>query len=343
MRASRSRPAAARPKSRRVRFLLAGDVGATKTALALVSTDAGPRRPVAQATFPSADYPSLEAVVHAFLDQTRATVRSASFGVPGPVVGGRAHTTNIPWIVDEARLEQELRLSSVLLINDLTATASAVPHLRPDDVRTLNAGRREPGGAIAVIAPGTGLGEAFLTWDGRRYRAHPSEGGHADFGPATERQRGLLAYLEARDQHVSYERVCSGRGLPHIYAYLKESGAAREPAWLAARLAAAKDPTPVIIEAALNTDPLAAATLEMFVSILGAEAGNLALKVLATGGVYVGGGIPPRFVSALADGRFMQSFCRKGRFSELLSRVPVHVIVRPGTALLGAAYAGLGL
>ncbi len=271
-------------------------------------------------------------------------MQRASFGVAGPVVNGRAAITNLPWVIDETRLKEELHLSSVLLINDLVAVASAVPHLQPDDLRTLNVGQSAAGGAIAVIAPGTGLGEAFLTWNGTRYCAHPSEGGHADFAPTTQIQLDLLAYLERQQKHVSYERVCSGLGLPHIYAYLKESGYAEEPAWLAARLAEASDPTPVIVEAALHRKPpceLASATLETFVSILGAEAGNLALKVLATGGVYLGGGIPPRILPALEDRRFMEAFRRKGRLSDLLARIPVHVIVRSGAALFGAACAGL--
>ncbi len=331
---------------RRETLLLAGDIGGTKTSLAVISPDAGPRAPIAEATFPSGEYSGLEAVVRKFLDQTRLSVHRACFGVAGPVVDGRVATTNLPWVIDEATLREDLGLSSVVLMNDLVAVASAVPHLRPDDLRMLSAGRPAAGGAVAVIAPGTGLGEAFLTWDGARYRAHPSEGGHADFAPTTPRQLGLLAYLERQEAHVSYERVCSGRGLPHIYAYVKESGQAEEPAWLAARLAAAADPTPVIIDAALNPNPpceLATAALGMFVSILGAEAGNLALKVLATGGVYLAGGIPPRILPALEDGRFMDAFRRKGRMSDLLRRMPVHVIVHPGTALLGAAYGGLGL
>ncbi len=346
----RAKLAAVRDRPRKsgaaLALLLAGDVGGTKTALALVSPEAGPSAPIAEATFPSGAHPSLEAVVRAFLDQTHASVARASFGVPGPVVGGRATATNLPWVVDEAVLRDRLRLSSVRLVNDLVATASAVPHLQPDDLRTLNAGRAEGGGAIAVIAPGTGLGEAFLTWDGTRYRAHPSEGGHADFAPTSERQLGLLGDLERREPHISYERVCSGLGLPHIYAYLKDSGVAKEPAWLAARLAQAPDPTPVIVEAALNPHPpcpLASATLETFVEILGAEAGNLALKVLATGGVYIGGGIPPRILSVLETGRFMEAFCRKGRLSGLLAGIPVHVIVHPATALFGAACVGLNL
>jgi glucokinase len=327
-------------------MLVAGDIGGTKTALGVFTAEGGPHAPVASAVFPSADYPGLEAVVREFLSRTRLPVDSGTFGVAGPVVGGRATTTNLPWIVDEARLEEDLGLRSVRVINDLVAVAYAVPRLRPEDLHTLNCHDPVPGGAIGVIAPGTGLGEAFLTWDGTRYRPYPSEGGHADFAPVNTRQAGLLAYLMREEDHVSYERVCSGRGLPHVYAYLKESGCAEEPSWLADELARAADAAPVIVAAALAHQPpseLARAALDVFVSVLGAEAGNLALKVLATGGVYLGGGIPPRILPALDGGRFVEAFRRKGRMSDLLARIPVHVIVHPDTALVGAACAGLGL
>jgi glucokinase len=217
--------------------------------------------------------------------------------------------------------------------------------LEPGDLHTLNAGQVVAGGAIAVIAPGTGLGEAFLTWDGARYRAHTSEGGHADFAPTNEFEIGLLRYVQQRFRHVSFERVCSGKGLPNIYAYLKDSGYAEEPQWLAERLAQANDPVPTIVNAALESDQdarceLCIAALNAFVSILGAEAGNLALKVLATGGVYLGGGIPPRILSYLEGEPFLQAFRRKGRFTDLLSRVPLQVILNPNVALLGAACHG---
>jgi glucokinase len=195
-----------------------------------------------------------------------------------------------------------------------------------------------------VIAPGTGLGQAFLTWDGGRYYAHPSEGGHTDFAPSDDTEIALLRYLMRRFDHVSYEWVCSGMGIPNIYNFFKDSGYVPEPDWLAAELAAADDPTPVIVNRALERPqeaPLCKATLDLFVSVLGAEAGNLALKVLATGGVYLGGGIPPRILPALQDGRFMRAFLRKGRFGRLLERVPVHVILNPKSALMGAAVFGL--
>lgn len=327
-------------------MLLAGDIGGTKTTLAIYSSAAGPRAPLREETYPSARYPRLEAIVQEFLAKVRRPVERACFGVAGPVVEGRAEITNLPWAIDEERLRGELHLASVRLLNDLVAIARAVPLLEPADLHTLNVGRRASDGAVAVIAPGTGLGEAFLTWDGTRYRAHPSEGGHADFAPTAPEQLRLLNYMESRMEHVSYERICSGLGLPHIYAFLKDSGSAEEPAWLREELATAQDPTPVIINAALTRDrtcALCTATLRMFVSILGAEAGNLALKVLATGGVYLGGGIPPRILPALEDGEFMAAFTRKGRLSGLLVRMPVHVIVHPSAALLGAACEGLDL
>jgi glucokinase len=327
-------------------MLLAGDIGGTKTKLALYDLHAGPRTPLREETFPSARFPSLEAVVRAFLGTAHEPVDRACFGVAGPVVDGHAEVTNLPWIIDERHLQQELRIASVRLLNDLVAIARAVPLLEPGDLHTVNAGTPVREGAIAVIAPGTGLGEAFLVWDGTRYRACPSEGGHADFGPTTPEQHGLLRYLEARLEHVSYERVCSGLGLPFIYAYLKDTGDAEEPGWLRDQLAAAPDPTPVIVDAALGRGeecPLCAAAVRIFVSVLGAEAGNLALKVLATGGVYLGGGIPPRLLPVFRDGRFMDAFTRKGRLSRLLVQMPVHVIVHPDVALFGAACEGLDL
>ena len=216
-------------------MLLAGDIGGTKTHLAIVSPKIGPRAPLAEATFPSAHYRSLEAVVGEFLGQVNLGVERASFGVAGPVVAGRATITNLPWVIDEAQLSHELHLSSVQLLNDLEAIAWAVPHLSDDpaDLCTLNAGRAVAGGTIGVIAPGTGLGEAYLTFDGERYRAHASEGGHTDFAPATRDEIALLHFLFDHLDHVSYERICSGIGIPNIYSFLRDSGFALEPPWLA--------------------------------------------------------------------------------------------------------------
>ncbi len=331
-------------------LLLAGDVGGTKTALAVYDPYRGPRAPLAEATLPSAAYPNLEALAKEFLRRTRLPVEKASFGVAGPVSSGRSVATNLPWEMDEERLEMVLDLRSVSLLNDLEAMAHAVPFLEDRHLYTLNRGEPDPGGAMAVISPGTGLGEAFITPEGSGYKAHPSEGGHTDFAPATVAEIGLLRYLLNRYGHASYERVCSGRGLPNVYEYLKACGHTPEPSWLTEKLAGASDPTPLIVQAALDRERpcgLCAAALDLFVSVLGARAGNLALTVLATGGVFLGGGIPPRILPALKKGSFMEAFRRKGRFSGLLSRVPVHVILEPGVlepgvALLGAACHGLG-
>jgi glucokinase len=324
--------------------LLAGDIGGTKTNLGIYSLEKGPREPLIEATFPSSEYPSLEMLVNTFLAQASVKVDNAVLGVAGPVVGGQARITNLPWVIDATNLGETLNMKSVHLLNDLEAIAHGVPLLEPGDLHTLNEGIPAPGGTMAVIAPGTGLGEAFLTWDGSRYSAHPSEGGHADFGPSHPLEIDLLRYLNERFEHVSYERICSGLGLPNIYAYLKDCGYSEEPPWLAEQLAAADDLTPVIVNAALSTEvqcKLCTAALDIFVSVLGAEAGNLALKVLATGGIYLGGGIPPRIISALESGRFMEAFTHKGRLSEMLTRIPVHVILNLKIALIGAASHGL--
>jgi glucokinase len=324
-------------------MLLAGDTGGTKTNLALFKDEESWREPVNEATFQSEDYLSLEALVQDYLAQQKVSIDHASFGVAGPVVDGHATITNLPWKMDEKDLQDALHIPSVSLLNDLDAIAHAVPHLDQRDVATINEGQAKPGGAIAVIAPGTGLGEAFLIWNGTAYQTHSSEGGHADFAPSNPFELDLLRYLLERFPHVSYERVCSGKGFPNIYAYLRDAGHALEPDWLAAELAQASDKTPIIMKAALDmtvTCEIAAATLNTFVSVLGAEAGNMALKVLATGGVYLGGGIPPRILPYLSGERFMQSFCNKGRLGKLLTAIPVHVILNPKIALLGAALHG---
>ena len=326
-------------------LLLAGDIGGTKTDLALYSAEGGPRKPLAQAEFHSASYPSLEALVKELLAKVDQPVDRACFAVAGPVIAGHAKITNLLWQVDETTSRQELGLSSVRLLNDLEAIARAVPILTPDDVHTLNPGEPTPGGTIAVIAPGTGLGEAFLTWDGSGYRAHASEGGHADFAPSDPTQIELLQYLRERYEHVSYERVCSGIGIPNIYEYLRDSGFGRESPEFAEVLGAGADQTRLILDAALRPTapcPLCIAALDIFIAILGAEAGNLALKVLATGGVYLAGGIPLHALAALDKGGVLEAFQRKGRFTDLLAQVPVHVIVCRA-AIIGAARLGLDL
>jgi glucokinase len=325
-------------------MLLAGDIGATKTTLGIFSPDWGPRDPLQQATFPSGRYRSLEALVTEFLKGVSDPVTTASFGVAGPVIEGRATITNLPWRMDERELATGLGLQSVRLLNDLVAIACGLHRLGATDLHSINAGQAVPQGSIAVIAPGTGLGEAFLVWDGAHYRVCASEGGHADFAPADEHQTKLLLYLQKQYGHVSFERVCSGLGLPNIYAYLRDSGFASEPEWLANKLSESADPTRVIVAEALEPEEgaeLCRATLEMFVSILASEAGNLTLKILATGGVYLGGGIPPRILSLIDSNQFMAIFADKGRFSEMLHQVPVHIILNPEIALFGAAVHGL--
>lgn len=321
-------------------MLLAADIGATKTAVALFSRQSGLDRPLASRTFASRDYPSLEALLRQFLQGSDARPAIASLGLPGPVRGRRAEITNLPWVVEARALERGLGIPAVRLLNDLAATAHALPSLRPDQLVTLQGGQADPAGNLAVVAPGTGLGEAFLVRDGRRHRPVASEGGHADFAPTTPLQLELLGFLLRSQEHVSYERVCSGSGLPQLYAFLRQAGRYPEPAWLTERLEAAEDPTPVIVEAA-GEEPIARATLELLVEILGAEAGNLALRVMATGGVYLAGGLPPRLLPWLRRGPFLAAFRRKGRLAELLERVPVHVVTDPAVALRGAALHGL--
>jgi len=322
-------------------MLLAGDIGGTKTVLALYTAERGPHHPLFKETFPSRQYVSLEAVIRAYLQDKDAEVHYAAFGVAGPVVRDRAEITNLPWVLNERHLERAFDFKRVHLLNDLQAVATSIPILEEDDLVTLHAGQPEPGGTIGVIAPGTGLGEAFLTWQGERYLAYPSEGGHADFAADTPLELDLLRHLLERYDHVSYERVCSGMGLPNLYAFFHETGRFEEPDWLREQVRAAADPTPIIVSAAQQQKaPIATATLELFVNILAREAGNLALKLLATGGIYFGGGIPPRILDQLREGRFIEHFLDKGRFRDLLQQIPLQVIMNDEAALIGAAQDG---
>src|SRR5262245_40295739 len=324
-------------------MLVAGDIGGTKTDLAVYSIESGPRVPLAETEVHSADYPSLQAAVAEFLAAVGMSVEVGSFAVAGPVIAGRAKTTNLPWVMDESTVAKDLNLRAAHLMNDLEAVARAVPVLQPPDTLTLNAGEPVVGGPIAVVAPGTGLGESFLTWNGSHYVAHSSEGGHADFAPTDERQIRLLHYLLRRFDHVGVERVCSGIGVPNIYDYLRDEEQIPERPDEARAIASAKDRTKAIISAANDPDhpsALCRATIDVLASILASEAGNLFLKILATGGVYLAGGIALHTLGALQEPRFMQTFTRKGRFKELMARVPIHVITTRA-ALLGAAAYGL--
>ncbi|MBW8011620.1 MAG: glucokinase [Chloroflexi bacterium] len=321
-------------------MILAGDIGATKTILALFDPDNGPRFPKETMTLSSAASDSLESMIEVFLDGKDVRLERASFGVAGPVLDGQVLLMNLGWRINQESLVDHLGGIPVDLLNDLAATATFIPELEPEDIFTLNKGQPIKQGAIAVIAPGTGLGEAFLVWQEDEYLAIPSEGSDVSFAPTNALEIELLAYLLERFDHVSYESVCSGLGIMNIFNFLKNQKKLQEPTWLAERLLDSDDATPVIIDAALDEDvdcELCRATLDLFVSILGAEAGNLALKVLATGGVYIGGGIPPRILSKFSENIFLQSFTNKGRYSDMLSKIPVYVITNPNLGLYGAA------
>jgi len=324
-------------------MLLAGDIGGTKTDLAIFSVERGPHSPIAQTQVHSADYPSLQVLVKEFLEKAKTPVERACFDVAGPVIDGCVKITNLPWVIDEASLAKDLNFKFVHLMNDLEAVARAVPILRASDVITLNVGQPVPKGAIAVVAPGTGLGESFLTWDGSKYVSHSSEGGHADFAPTNERQIGLLKFMLRRFDHVSVERVCSGIGIPSIYEYLRDVEQIPERPEIAQAIASATDHTAAITNSAFdeyNPCELCKATVDTFVSILASEAANMALKVMATGGVYLAGGIPLHMAHPAEKSRFMETFKRKGRFSQLMDHIPVHVILNRA-ALLGSAAYGL--
>ncbi len=328
--------------------LIAGDIGGTKTIVGLYTPGDGPLEPLVEDVLPSRSYGSLQALIREFTDRHGIRgVDHAVFGVAGPVVGERVRITNLPWEIDARVLREELGIGRVRLINDLQALAYGIPLLKEGDLLTLQEGRAEATGPIAVIAAGTGLGQAYLTWDGSRYLAHASEGGHTEFGPTNSREIALLEYLMERFEHVSYERVCSGSGMPNIYAFLRDRCGYEEPEWLADRLARpGADPTALIVETAIDGDEtceICRQTVAVFLSVLGAEAGNLALKVLATGGVYLGGGIPPRLADIIPKSPFMDSFLRKGRLSGIVGSLPVHLVLNPRTGLAGAAHFGLDI
>jgi glucokinase len=327
-------------------MLLAGDIGGTKTVLAVFSREAGPTVPAHEKIYASAQYASLEDIIRDYLATIQLTIDSGCFAVAGPVVGGRARITNLPWLIDASAIQSAFGWKRVDLMNDLEAVAYAIPILPSSDICQISAGKPVTGGNIGVLAPGTGLGEAYLTYEDGKYSAHASEGSHASFAPVNALQIGLLSFLLEKKgfEHVSFERVCSGGlGIPNLYTYLKETGVAEEPKWLTETLATCDDPTPVIINNAL--DPAQACelcreTLDLFVEILGAEAGNQALKVMATGGIYLGGGMPPRLLSSLQKPAFLEALRSKGRFRALLTEIPVYVILNPKAGLLGTAAFG---
>ena len=326
-------------------LLLAVDMGGTKTNLGLYPATL-PLQPLQEATFKTRDFPDAQALLGRFLaDCGHPRIHSACLGVPGPVLANRSATTNLPWLINGGELAAGLGIGRVTLVNDLMATATAIPHLTSGELYTINPGRIREGN-IAVLSPGTGLGEAFLTSGPERtFTAHASEGGHGDFAPNSPQEAELLAWLQEIVGHVSYEQVCSSLGLINIYNFLKRRGGINEPEWLAELIRQAEDPSRVIVECSLEPKrncELCRETMRIFVSILGAEAGNLALKVMATGGVYIGGGITHRITGILDSQLFLKNFLNKGRLAELLSDIPVRVIMDPKAPMRGAALLALG-
>lgn len=310
--------------------LLAGDLGGTKTWLRLSCGG----RVLREQRYDSAAFSGLMPMIAVFLGNI--VPACACFGVAGAVRGTRAQITNLPWRIDAGEIAAGFAIPQVSLINDFQAVAYGIEALDGADLLTLQAGEAQPRGPRAVIGAGTGLGEGYLVWQGEHYQALPSEGSHADFAPADAIQADLWRWLAQRHGHVSWERVVSGPGLADIYAFLRERGETAESPQLAAAMLNG-DPSAAISEHALrHGDALAGAALELFVAAYGAEAGNLALKILATGGVYVAGGIAPKIAGRLQAGDFMRAFLAKGRFAGLLARVPVHVVLNPQVGLLGA-------
>lgn len=317
-------------------MILAGDVGGTKVHLALYEFINGNLTYTRDERYPAKDYSGLEEIVRIFL--AADTVTSACFGVPGPVRDGRLRLTNLPWTLDSRELAQNLKIDHVFLINDLEANGYGVAELKADQIYTLAEGDASQIGNRALIAAGTGLGEGILAWNGRIHVPMPSEGGHSDYAPRNEDEIDLLRYLKQKyNGRISFERVVSGMGLTNIYDFLRDVRGMEEPEWLAERLTT-EDPNAVITELALAAkSEICEKALDMFVAAYGAEAGNLALKVLSIGGLYIGGGIAPRILEKLKDGTFMRSFTDKGRLSQLLINMPVRVILESRAALLGAA------
>jgi len=319
-------------------MILAGDVGGTKTLLGLFKLDGGKLRLVRQDSLPSQGYPSLSAMVQEFLSDGGEKVRRFTVGVAGPVVNGRSHVVNLRWPVDSKRLAQRLGLKQVRVLNDLEATAWGIPELPASKLVSLTPGMRAGKGNAALIAAGTGLGMALLVRQGERFLPQPSEGGHQQFGPRDELEIDLLRFMRERHGRVSVERIVAGPGFSAISQFLIECGRGKESKQMAQRLARADDPNAEITAAGLaGEDPVAEQTVDLFVSMLGAAAGDLALITKATGGVFVGGGIAPQILSKLRSGDFIHSFRSKGRLSPLLEQIPVRVILEPRTALLGAA------
>src|SRR4051794_19019974 len=320
-------------------MILARDIGGPHPRLP--PSDGDPPEPLALTTSPSRNHAGLEEILAAFLAEHPAEVDCACFDVAGPVRNGRVKTTNLPWIVDARQVANTLGLRSIELVNDLAATAYGIADLTTADLETVNRGDPSVGGNLAVVAAGTGLGEAGLIWNGECFHAVATEGSHSDFGPRSALQVELYSFL-ARDGHVSYEDVCSGIGLVTLYRFLRERSRTAEPAWLADAFRDGDAAATISSAGLTDRDPVCAEALDLMVSIYGAEAGNLALRLLATGGIYIGGGIAPHILPKLRQHSFLESFSAKGRFRAMLEQVPVHVILNERIALLGAARVARG-
>ncbi|HEV2799147.1 MAG TPA: glucokinase [Pyrinomonadaceae bacterium] len=318
-------------------MILAGDIGGTKTNVALFeSEELG--KPIAQRSFPSGKYESLESIISEFIAEHKPEVSHACFGIAGPVKEGQVRTPNLKWVVNGQTLAETLKIERVGLINDLEATAYGIEGLGATQLHALNEGKEEQGAHRALIAAGTGLGMAGLFYDGRHYRPIASEGGHIDYAPRSATEHELLNYMREKiGGRVSYERVLSGPGLFNIYSFLRDQKYAEEPDWLAEQIKAGDGSAAVSKAGLAGTAELAVKALDMFADIYGSMAGNLALILKATGGLYVGGGIAPKLIEKLKDGTFMRAFTDKGRMSALVSNIPVRVILDDKTALYGAA------
>jgi len=319
--------------------VLVGDIGGTNARLAVADLAGGAPRIVKEQRYRSGDAPGLAPIVRRFLDGAGERIERACFGIAGPVVDGECRTPNLPWTVSARELARDISIPSTCIINDFVAAAHGVDCLGPGDLVTLQGGHPAEHGTIALIGAGTGLGEGFLVWDGTRYRVHASEGGHADFAASDEATWRLRSSLVDDSGRVSWERVLSGPGLARLYHHLAANSFAPEHLDLRREMEE-DDPAAVVTGHALEgDDPISVKALEVFMAAYGAQAGNLALTVLATGGVYLAGGIAPRIVAKLGDGTFIRAFRNKGRMAELMERIPVHVIVSPDVGLLGAARA----
>jgi len=324
---------------------LVADIGGTKGNFAIIDP-AQPGRILAEATLASRDYPDLTALVRAYLDRSGHRPQRACLAVPGPVVAGRAVMATLDWVAEEGALARDLGLGSVRLINDLVATACGLPLLPAADLVTLHAGANRadesaplPGEVRAVIAPGTGLGESFCTFDGARWGAHPSEGGHAAFAPHDDDGVDLWRFVHAREGFVTMQSVCSGLGIAMVWRWLSARGRGSEPAAVTAAINAAPDPTRELL-GHLDTSERCRLAVERFVELLADEAADVALRLLPMGGIYLGGGLPPRLLPYLRDGRFVRRYLSHPELSYLHQTIPVRVVLNAKTALLGAVYHG---